>query len=121
MNSQQTESEHKMPIVETVHLIDHVNYQEGADVSRTLLHHTKRTVTLFAFDEGQGSSEPTSLFDRLPRTIVRAQQSSDKEVKLPLPSNSHLSHGHSKEPAATVFFRHPSRHIHKRKGNPFYR
>jgi quercetin dioxygenase-like cupin family protein len=34
-------------------------------VSRTLLHRTAGTVTLFAFDEGQGLSEHTAPFDAL--------------------------------------------------------
>jgi quercetin dioxygenase-like cupin family protein len=42
-----------------------VNYQEGAVVSRTLLSRPTGTVTLFAFDEGQGLSEHTAPFDAL--------------------------------------------------------
>ena len=47
----------EMPIAEVVRLIELVNYQEGAVVSRTLVNRATGTVTLFAFDEGQGLSE----------------------------------------------------------------
>jgi quercetin dioxygenase-like cupin family protein len=40
-----------------------VAYQEGAVVSRTLLKRAGGTITLFAFDEGQGLSEHTAPFD----------------------------------------------------------
>ena len=65
MSSQQSQSKHEMPIGEVVRLIDLVNYQEGAVVSRTLVNRTTGTVTLFAFDEGQGLSEHTAAFDAL--------------------------------------------------------
>jgi quercetin dioxygenase-like cupin family protein len=65
MNSQQTQSKREMPLAEVVRLIDLVNYQEGAIVSRTLVHRTTGTVTLFAFDEGQSLSEHTAPFDAL--------------------------------------------------------
>jgi quercetin dioxygenase-like cupin family protein len=52
-----------MPIAEVVRLIDLVNYQEGAVVSRTLVNRETGTLTLFAFDEGQGLSEHTAPFD----------------------------------------------------------
>ena len=54
-----------MPIAEIVRLIDLVNYQDGAVVSRTLVNRATGTVTLFAFDEGQGLSEHTAPFDAL--------------------------------------------------------
>ena len=44
---------------------DAINYQEDAVVSRTLIHKTTGTVTLFAFDKGQGLSEHTSPYDAL--------------------------------------------------------
>jgi quercetin dioxygenase-like cupin family protein len=52
-----------MPIAEVVHLIELVSYQEGAVVSRTLVNRATATLTLFAFDEGQGLSEHTAPFD----------------------------------------------------------
>ena len=42
-----------------------LNYQEEAVVSRTLVKLPAGSVTLFAFDEGQGLSEHTSPFDAL--------------------------------------------------------
>lgn len=45
--------------------IDLVDYQEGAVVSRTIVDKKTGTVTLFAFDEGQGLSEHTAPFDAL--------------------------------------------------------
>jgi quercetin dioxygenase-like cupin family protein len=65
LSSQQTQSKREMPSAEVVPLIDLVNYQEGAVVSRTLVHRVTGTVTLFAFDEGQGLSEHTAPFDAL--------------------------------------------------------
>jgi quercetin dioxygenase-like cupin family protein len=63
MSSQQAESKRETPIAEVVRLIDLVNYQEGAVVSRTLVNRATGTITLFAFDEGQGLSEHTAPFD----------------------------------------------------------
>lgn len=42
-----------------------VNYQEGSVVSRTLSQTKNGTVTVFAFDEGQGLSEHTAPFDAM--------------------------------------------------------
>jgi quercetin dioxygenase-like cupin family protein len=42
-----------------------VDYQEGAVVSRTIIDRKVGTVTLFAFDEGQGLSEHTAPYDAL--------------------------------------------------------
>jgi quercetin dioxygenase-like cupin family protein len=46
-------------------LIDFVNYQEGSVVSREIIKKPTGTVTIFAFDEGQGLSEHTTPFDAL--------------------------------------------------------
>jgi quercetin dioxygenase-like cupin family protein len=48
-----------------VRLADLLGYQEGAVVSRTIIDKPAGTVTLFAFDEGQGLSEHTAPFDAL--------------------------------------------------------
>lgn len=42
-----------------------VEYQTGAVVSRTIVDRKTGTVTLFAFDKGQGLSEHTAPFDAL--------------------------------------------------------
>lgn len=44
---------------------DLVEYQDGAVVSREILSRGTGTVTVFAFDEGQGLSEHTAPFDAL--------------------------------------------------------
>ncbi|MDW7739821.1 MAG: cupin domain-containing protein [Bacillota bacterium] len=41
------------------------DYQEGAVVSKEILKQQKGTVTVFAFDQGQGLSEHTAPFDAL--------------------------------------------------------
>ncbi|MCP8306121.1 MAG: cupin domain-containing protein [archaeon] len=52
-------------VSQAVRLVDLVDYQEGAVVSRTIIDKKTGTVTLFAFDEGQGLSEHTAPFDAL--------------------------------------------------------
>lgn len=42
-----------------------IGYQEGSVVSRTIVDRRTGTVTLFAFDEGEGLSEHTAPFDAL--------------------------------------------------------
>ena len=46
-----------------------VGYQEGAVVSRTLLKRAGGTITLFAFDAGQGLSEHTAPFDAVAQIL----------------------------------------------------
>ena len=65
MSAEQQSTKPGMPVAEVVVARDLVNYQEGAVVSRTLLKREKGTVTLFAFDAGQGLSEHTAPFDAL--------------------------------------------------------
>jgi quercetin dioxygenase-like cupin family protein len=52
-------------IVEPLKLKELVAYQTGAIVSRTLVDQQEGTVTVFAFDEGQGLSEHTAPYDAL--------------------------------------------------------
>ena len=54
-----------MPPGQAVALADLIAYQSGAVVSRTLVKKNAGTVTLFAFDVGQGLSEHTAPFDAL--------------------------------------------------------
>lgn len=42
-----------------------IDYQTGAVVSKTIIKQTTGTVTLFAFDQGEGLSEHTTPFDAL--------------------------------------------------------
>jgi quercetin dioxygenase-like cupin family protein len=46
-------------------LTDLVDYQEGSVVSREIVSRKTGTVTLFAFDEGQGLSEHTAPYDAM--------------------------------------------------------
>ena len=52
-------------LARTLKLADLLEYQEGSVVSRTIIDQKTGTVTLFAFDEGQGLSEHTAPFDAL--------------------------------------------------------
>lgn len=52
-----------------VNLVQAIEYQQDAVVSRTLLDKKAGTVTLFAFDAGQGLSEHTAPFDALVHVI----------------------------------------------------
>ena len=46
-------------------LVNLINYQQGSVVSRTIIDKKTGTITLFAFDEGQGLSEHTAPFDAM--------------------------------------------------------
>ena len=46
-------------------LVDLVSYQDGSIVSKEIIKNDKGTVTLFAFDKGQGLSEHIAPFDAL--------------------------------------------------------
>jgi quercetin dioxygenase-like cupin family protein len=52
-------------VPEVRRLADFVPYQEGAVVSRTVIKRPTGTVTLFAFDTGEGLSEHTAPYDAL--------------------------------------------------------
>lgn len=49
--------------IKATRLADLVNYQKESVVSKTLIEKKAGTVTLFAFDEGEGLSEHTAPFD----------------------------------------------------------
>lgn len=53
------------PTSEASKLVELVNYQKGAVVSKTIIERKTGTVTLFAFDEGQGLSEHTAPYDAM--------------------------------------------------------
>ena len=55
-------------------IADLVMYQLGAVVSREILHKDTGTVTVFAFDAGQGLSEHTAPFDALVQVLDGAVQ-----------------------------------------------
>jgi quercetin dioxygenase-like cupin family protein len=50
---------------ETAKIADLVSYQDGSIVSREIVMKPTGTVTIFAFDEGQGLSEHAAPFDAL--------------------------------------------------------
>jgi quercetin dioxygenase-like cupin family protein len=52
-------------VAQAVNLTGLIEYQVGSVVSRTIIDKKAGTVTLFAFDEGQGLSEHTAPYDAL--------------------------------------------------------
>ncbi len=69
MSSPQGQNKGEMRAAEVIRLTDLVNYQEGSVVSRTIVKSATGTVTLFAFDDGQGLSEHTAAFDAMAHLI----------------------------------------------------
>ncbi len=64
-----------------------IAYQKGAVVSRTVIDKPAGTVTLFAFDKGQGLSEHTAPYDALVNVI-------DGEVEITISGKpSHVKKG----------------------------
>ncbi len=56
-------------MVEPISLKDYIEYSQGAVVSKTLKQNTAGTITLFAFDAGQGLSEHSAPFDAVVQVI----------------------------------------------------
>ena len=52
-------------VAQASNLKELINYQEGSVVSRTIIDKKAGTVTLFAFDNGQGLSEHTAPYDAM--------------------------------------------------------
>ena len=65
-------------------LVDLIEYQEGSVVSQTIIDKETGTVTLFAFDEGQGLSEHTAPFDALVYTLDGEVEVTISGKKFPL-------------------------------------
>jgi quercetin dioxygenase-like cupin family protein len=63
-------------------LADQIAYQQGSVVSRTLIDKTAGTLTLFAFDQGQGLSEHTAPFDAVVYIV-------DGEAEITISGKSH--------------------------------
>ena len=59
----------KLPAGRAVRLHELTDYVPGSVVSRILLKNTAGTITLFAFDAGQGLSEHTAPFDALVQVL----------------------------------------------------
>jgi quercetin dioxygenase-like cupin family protein len=58
-----------LPAAQALALSEMVGYQQQSIVSRTLIDRPSGTVTLFAFDQGQGLSEHTAPFDALVQVV----------------------------------------------------
>ncbi len=56
-------------MVEPVNLKDYIEYSTGSVVRRTLKENMAGTITLFAFDAGQGLSEHSAPFDAVVQVI----------------------------------------------------
>lgn len=67
---------------ETLDLNGLLEYQSGAVVSRTVIKKSVGTVTLFAFDQGEGLSEHTAPFDAL-------VQVTDGEAEITIAGQTH--------------------------------
>ena len=65
MAEKRTQASRGLPPAEKADLSSLVSYQPGSVVSRTLLDDPAGTVTLFAFDAGQGLSEHTTPYEAL--------------------------------------------------------
>jgi quercetin dioxygenase-like cupin family protein len=59
----------KLPPAEAVDLAGLVDYASGSIVSRTLAENDAGTLTLFAFDAGQGLSEHSAPFDAIVQVL----------------------------------------------------
>ena len=62
-------TDNKTMIGQAFSMNEQVNYQSGSVVSKTLLDKKIGTLTLFAFDAGQGLSEHTAPFDAVVQVI----------------------------------------------------
>ena len=61
-------------------IVDMLDYQKEAVVSKTIIEKKTGTVTLFAFDQGQGLSEHTAPFDAMVQVL-------DGEVEIKISGN----------------------------------
>lgn len=64
-------------------LIDEIKYQKDAVVSKEILKTSSGSVTLFAFDSGQGLSEHTTPFEALVQIL-------DGEAEITISGKTHL-------------------------------
>ncbi len=65
MGIKKTDNTAKSIIAQALKLSELIDYQKGSIVSKEIIKKEKGTVTLFAFDKGQGLSEHTAPFDAL--------------------------------------------------------
>lgn len=64
-------------------LVGMIDYQDGSIVSKEIVKGEKGTVTLFAFDKGQGLSEHTAPFDALVYNV-------DGKVEITIEGKPHI-------------------------------
>ena len=75
-------SEAKGNVPEVAQLVDLIAYQGGSIVSREIMSRPTGTVTVFAFDAGQGLSEHTAPFDAMVSVL-------DGEVEITISGNKY--------------------------------
>jgi quercetin dioxygenase-like cupin family protein len=66
-------------------LEERINYQDGAVVSREVLKNDSGTITIFAFDQGQGLSEHKTPFEALVYIV-------DGEAEITIAGKVHILH-----------------------------
>ena len=86
MNSESPSKPKGLPGAQVATAAELVNYQKGAIVSREIVKKPTGSVTLFAFDEGQGLSEHTTPFDALVYVI-------EGEVEISIAGQPHRLQG----------------------------
>jgi quercetin dioxygenase-like cupin family protein len=69
MNPETSPKPKGLPAAQVAKAGELVNYQDGSVVSREIIKRPTGSVTLFAFDEGQGLSEHTAPFDALAQVV----------------------------------------------------
>jgi quercetin dioxygenase-like cupin family protein len=69
MHNDTSDKPKRFPGAQVARASELVNYQDGAVVSREIFKKPTGSVTLFAFDEGQGLSEHTAPFDALVQVV----------------------------------------------------
>lgn len=77
---------YKTPAAQTLSPVRLVEYQEGSVVSREVLKKPTGSVTVFAFDDGQGLSEHTAPFDALVFVL-------EGEAEITISGNPHRLNG----------------------------
>ena len=70
-----------------------VNYQDGAVVSREIVKKRTGTVTVFAFDKGEGLSEHTAPFDALEQVL-------EGEIEIIISGQLYRLHSHARRTTA---------------------
>ena len=82
MSPQDEKAGQEEPEPQVMVLADMIEYQASSVVSREIMKEKTGTVTLFAFDEGQGLSEHTTPFDALVYLV-------EGEAEVTISSKSH--------------------------------